>query len=81
MPKLDIVKDLAKQVLIISTPNHALDTFLWDRGQRLAHIAELICQLPELSKAGFKIDYFCLYSAAYFCHAGLAQYIAVENMS
>ena len=79
MSDFDIVKELAKQVLIISTPNGIIDNFLWDRAKRLAHSAELICQLPDIKKAGFQIDSFCLYSAAYFCNAGLAKYVKEEK--
>ena len=79
MSELDRVKNIAKEVLIISASVNTIDYFFWDRGQRLVHNTELICNLPELADYGFQIDYFCLYSAAYFCYAGLARQFGAEK--
>jgi len=72
MSELDIVRDLAKQVLIIPIINGFYDSSLWDRAQRLVRNVERICELPELGKTGSQIDRFSLMTATYFNDAGLA---------
>lgn len=79
MSELDIVRDLAKQVLTIPTPISSLDNSLWDRAQRLVRNVEHICQLPELGKVSPQIDRFCLIAATYFSDAGLARHLGAEN--
>ncbi len=74
MPELEIVRELARKVLTISTSICDVDNFLWGRAQRLVHNTEHICQLSELTKAGLQIDHFCLTVAAYFSEAGLTGY-------
>ena len=75
MSELNIVKDCARQALIITAAAGGCDNFLWDRAQRLVRNAEYICRLPELNKAGFQIDRFCLLTATYFNDAGRAHYL------
>ncbi len=74
MSELDIVKDLAKEALVIPAPRGDADNSLWDRAQRLARNAEYICRLPELAKTGVQIDRFCLMAATYFSDAGLVRH-------
>lgn len=73
MSELDIVRNLAREVLAIPTLSGELDNSLWDRAQRLVRNAEYICRLPELADTAAAIDRFCLTAAAYFSDAGLAQ--------
>ena len=80
MSELDIVKDLAKETLTTSIQMREIDSFLWDRAQRLVRNVEYICRLPELVKAGPQIDRFCLTTAAYFSDSGLARYLESEKM-
>jgi len=79
MAELDIVRDLAKEVLTIPTLRVGLDNYLWDRAQRLVCNVEHICQLPELGKAGLQIDRFCLIAATYFSDAGLAHFLRAKE--
>jgi HD superfamily phosphodiesterase len=79
MSELDIVKDLAKQALTISTPTGSSDNSLWDRAQRLVRNAEYICRLPELAKTSLQIDHFCLIAAAYFSDSGLARHLEAKE--
>lgn len=75
MSELGIIRELGKEVLKIPTADGCLDTFLWDRAERLLRNVELICELPELGKRGLQIDRFCLEAATHFSDAGLAEYI------
>jgi len=79
MSELDIIRDLAKQVLIIPTLNGFYDSSLWDRAQRLVRNVEHISRLPELGKAGSQTDRFCLITATYFSDAGLACHLKAGN--
>ncbi len=79
MAELDIVRDLAKQALVIRTPASEHDNSLWDRAQRLVRNVEHICRLPELGKASMQIDSFCLYAATYFSDAGLAHQLRAKG--
>ena len=72
MSEIDIVKELARETLVIPTQAAYPDNFLWDRAQRLVRNVEHICQVPELGRAGTTIDRFCLTAATYFCDAGIA---------
>jgi len=71
MLKLDVVRDIAKQILMAPTFTAKPDNSLWDRAERLVRNVEDICRLPELTKAGPQIDNFCLVTATYFSDAGL----------
>jgi len=75
MTEQEIVRNLAKESLIISTPTSDHDDSLWDRNKRLVRNIELICQLPEMERAGLQINRFCLMGATYFIDAGLASYL------
>jgi len=75
MSDLDIVRDLAREVLTISKPNCKADGFLWDRAQRLVRNVEYICLLPEVAKDKLQIDHFALIAATYFSEAGLARHL------
>lgn len=72
MAELEVVRNLAKEALVISTPMSDHDDSLWDRNKRLVRNVELICRLPELERAGLQINRFCLMAATYFIDAGLA---------
>lgn len=72
MTELEVVRNLAKEALVISTPMSDHDDSLWDRNKRLVRNVELICRLPELERAGLQINRFCLMAATYFIDAGLA---------
>ncbi|MCK5473706.1 MAG: hypothetical protein KAI59_06700 [Planctomycetes bacterium] len=80
MSELDIVRDLAKQALTISTTSGDTDDFFWDSAQRLVHNVRHICLLPDLSSHKANIDRFALYTAAYFCDAGIARSFNPENI-
>ncbi|MHC4394587.1 MAG: HD domain-containing protein [Planctomycetota bacterium] len=79
MSELDIVRDLAKQALTISTPTSEVDCFLWDRARRLVRNSEHICRLPEVAKAEAQIDHFALITATYFSDVGLASHLNSEK--
>jgi len=79
MSELEIVKDLAKQALIIPAPRGNVDNSLWDRAQRLVRTVEYICRLPELAKRGVQIDRFCLTAATYFSDTGLARHLETNE--
>lgn len=72
MSEIDIVKELARETLVIPAQAAYPDNFLWDRAQRLVRNVEHICQVPELGSAGATIDRFCLTAATYFSDAGIA---------
>lgn len=74
MPEIDVIREIAKGVLVIPTLSGQTDSWLWDRAQRLLRNVEHICRLPELMETGLAVDRFCLASAAYFVEAGFARY-------
>jgi len=74
MSDLDIVRDLAREVLTISKPNCKGDSFLWDRTERLVRNVEYICGLPEVAKDRLQIDHFALIAATYFSESGVARH-------
>ena len=79
MAELDIIRNLAKEVLTVPTPSSDLDDSLWDRAQRLVLNVERIRQLPDLGNVNLQIDCFLLTAATYFSDAGLAQHLREEN--
>ncbi len=81
MSELDIIKDLARQSLMIQTPTNGPDNFLWDRALRLVRNVEFIRRLPQLSDTNTQIDQFCLTAAAYFSGAGLACHLTSANIT
>jgi hypothetical protein len=79
MSELDIIREIAQQVLIVPTLKGTKDNSLWDRTQRLVRNVEHICRLPEVVKLESQIDRFCLIAAAYFSDAGFAHYADAED--
>lgn len=69
MPNLDLIKELAREALIISTPDGGTDSWLWQCSERIVRNIELICQLPELADPNLQINRFSLMAAGYFCQA------------
>jgi len=80
MSEIDIIREIARQSLCVSTATGAADNWLWDRTQRLLRNVERICELPELAEANLPIDRFALVAAAYFCESGLGRYNEAEEM-
>ena len=64
MSELDIIREIAQQVLVVPTLKGTKDNSLWDRTQRLVRNVEHICRLPEVAKLEAQIDRFCLIAAA-----------------
>lgn len=79
MSEIDVIREIAQQVLTVPTLAGTKDNWLWDRAQRLVRNVEHICRLPELSEADLPIDRFCLTAAAYFSDAGFASYADPED--
>jgi hypothetical protein len=79
MSEMDVVKEIAQQVLVVSTLSGANDNWLWDRTQRVLRNVEHICRLPEISKKNLPLDNFCLTAAAYFSDTGFARYADAED--
>ena len=79
MSEIDIIRQIAQQVLTVTTLAGISDNWLWDRAQRLVRNAEHICRLPELTDANLAVDRFCLITAAYFADAGFAHYADAED--
>ena len=79
MSEMDVIKEIAQQVLTITTLAGLKDNWLWDRTQRILRNVEHICRLPEIVDANLPIDKFCLTGAAYFADAGFAHYADAEN--
>jgi hypothetical protein len=79
MPEIDVIREIAQQVLTVPTLAGATGNWLWDRAQRLVRNIEHICRLPELAEANLAIDRFCLMTAAYFVEAGFARYADAED--
>lgn len=79
MSQLDVIRQIAQQVLTIPTLTGHPDNSLWDRAQRLLRNVEHISRLPELAGENTPIDRFCLNAATYFCEAGFARYIDAQD--
>ncbi|MCK5001362.1 MAG: hypothetical protein KAS23_17580 [Anaerohalosphaera sp.] len=79
MSEIDIIREVAEQVLKVPTLAGTKDSYLWDRAQRLVRNVEHICRLPELAQSNRPIDRFALTSAAYFSDAGFAHYVDAED--
>jgi hypothetical protein len=79
MSELDIIREIAQQVLVVPTLKGTKDNSLWDRTQRLVRNVEHICRLPEVAQADTQIDRSCLIAAAYFSDAGFARYADAED--
>ena len=80
MTHIDTVKQLAQQVLMAPTPMGLMNTWLWDRTQRIIRNIDTICELPEIADANIAIDRFCLTCAAYFADAGFTNYAGTETV-
>lgn len=81
MSEMDVIRDLAKQVLTVTTLSGRPDNSLWDRAQRLVRNVERICRLPEIANSGLQNDRFCLLAATYFADAGLSRYLDTKNLA
>lgn len=81
MAEMDIIREIANQVLVVPTISGEKDNYLWDRAQRLVRNAEHICRLPEIENENLPIDRFCLTGAAYFCDSGFAKFSDAEDLS
>ena len=79
MSEIDVIREMAHQVLTVPTLTGGPDNWLWDRTQRIVRNVEHICRLPEVQRKEAAIDRFCLTGAAYFCDAGFARYADAEN--
>jgi hypothetical protein len=79
MSEIDVIREIAQQVMMVPTFAGTTDNWLWDRAQRLVRNVEHICRLPELTEANLPIDRFCLTVAAYFVDCGFARYADVED--
>lgn len=81
MSEIDVIREIAQQVMMVPTLAGTTDNWLWDRAQRLVRNVEHICRLPELTEANLPIDRFCLAAAAYFIDCGFARYADVEDIA
>ncbi|MCK5175959.1 MAG: hypothetical protein KAR47_21370 [Planctomycetes bacterium] len=81
MSEIDVIREIAEQVLTVSTLSGAKDNGLWDRAQRLIRNVEHISRLPEVADSDLAIDRFCLVAATYFSDAGFAHYADAEDTS
>ena len=81
MSEIDVIREIAKEVLTVPTPAGASDNWLWDKAQRIQRNVEYICRLPELVEANLAIDRFCLIGATYFFDFGFAHYADVQDNS
>ncbi len=79
MSEMDIIREMAQQVLTVPTLAGTADNWLWDRAQRLVRNVEHICRLPELTEADLAVDRFCLTAATCFSDAGFARYADPED--
>jgi len=79
--EIDVIRDIARQVLTVQTLTGDKDSWLWDRSQRLVRNIEHICRLPELTEQDLSVDRFCLIVAGYFCDSGFARYADAEDTS
>jgi len=79
MSEIDVIRQIAQQVLIVPTISGQKDNWLWDRTQRIVRNVEHICRLPEIAQADVSIDRFCLIAATYFSDAGFARYSDAQD--
>ncbi|MCK5270162.1 MAG: hypothetical protein KAJ46_05225 [Sedimentisphaerales bacterium] len=77
MADLQVFKEIAEQVLTISTRKDASDGYLIDRAYRILRHCGGIARLGEVQR--FQIDHDCLYIAAMFRDAGFAHYANQED--
>lgn len=79
MPKIDVIRQIAREVLTSPSLGEETDNWLWDRTQRILRSVEHICRLPELVEADVPIDRFCLSAATCFADSGFTQYADSED--
>jgi hypothetical protein len=79
MSEIDVIRDIARQCLTVSTLSGTVDNWLWDRTQRILRNVEHVCRLPELVAADIPIDRFCLIAATCFADSGFAHYADLED--
>ena len=81
MSKIDVVRQIAREVLTSRALGHETDNWLWDRTQRILRNVEHICRLPELVEADVPIDRFSLCAATCFADSGFTHYADSEDTS
>lgn len=81
MSELDIIRQIAQQMLTVPTLTGIHDNWLWDRTLRILRNVEHICRMPELADQAMAIDRFCLIAAAYFADSGFAHFTDAEDIS
>ena len=80
MAEIETIKKAAEQIMLVPSKMGLVNTWLWDRTQRIVRNVETIYQLPEIAGANIAIDKFCLAAAAYFADAGFTNYIGIETV-
>jgi hypothetical protein len=80
MAKIEDVKQLAGQILMRPGTMGQMNTWLWDRTQRIVRNVDTICLLPEIVESDIAVDRFCLSCAAYFADAGFMNYADNDNI-
>ncbi|NLK41180.1 MAG: hypothetical protein GX298_03900 [Planctomycetes bacterium] len=81
MSEIDVIRQIAQQVLCVPTLAGIKDNWLWDRTLRILRNVEHICRMPELTEKNVPVERFCLITATYFADAGFAHYADAEDMS
>ena len=81
MSELDVIRQIAQQVLNVPTLTGMQDHWLWDRTLRILRNVEHICRMPELADKAMSIDRFCLIAAGYFADSGFAHFTDAEDVS
>lgn len=81
MSELDVIRQIAQQVLNVPTLTGIQDNWLWDRTLRILRNVEHICRIPELVDQAMSIDRFCLIAATYFADSGFAHFTDAEDVS
>jgi len=81
MPEIDLIREIARQTLKLSTLTGAGDNWLWDRTRRVVRNVEHICKLPEVTEANLAVDRFCLACAAFFSDSGFIHYANSEDVT
>ena len=81
MSDMDMIRQIAREVLMRSAPGGDEDNWLWDRTQRILRNVEHICRLGELVEADVPVDRFCLVVATCFADSGFTRYAEAEDVS
>ncbi len=77
MADLNLIKEIAEQVLAVPTLKGTPDRYLMDRACRVLRHCGGIAQLPEVQR--FQVDRECMNIAALFRDAGFARYASEED--